>query len=72
VITLDKVCNASAHLDNDTRSLMSHDKWSGMRPFTLLQMQIAMAHTRAGDLDLHFAWAGWGEVNVENLDGLIG
>jgi len=72
VIALDKVCNASTHLDDDAGSLVTHHERSRMGPLALLQMKIAMAHTRAGDFNFYFAWAGWGKVDFDNFDGLIG
>jgi hypothetical protein len=50
---------------------MAHDQWRGVRPIAALQMQIAMTHTCASNLDLHFARAGRRNINVENLNRLI-
>jgi hypothetical protein len=64
--------NTLAHFNHNARAFVAHDEGSRMGPFTLLKVQIAVAHTRASDFHLDFSGAGRREINIENFDRLIG
>lgn len=65
--------NAFAHFNNDTGPFMTqHNREHAFGVFARQRECIGMADTGVGDLDQHFAFAGRGNVNLDDFKWFSG